>query len=367
MKHKYNGQYVTRAWLKFYELFVHFDLINVSSEREEADDSANSAKKLKIFFNAELPGAGISAVNHLVKTYYSGLDYSWVASSLVIGEDTEDRINALGDQYGIWKHNPDSWLMDVVVPDDTVLKNTDDNSAQKGGFMNNGDVTVLENIIDMVEKVKDSRPNIYTHDAGIDVSEAVNELGEQTGFNTQEYKNMKIHFGCALTALETLAEGGCFIGKQYTFFETFTINLILIYASMFEQFYICKPLTSGHSNSEIYLVGIGFKGFSAKYRDVLRHRMKNWNTDPFIPREELEKQSIAPALAEIFRYARLRNTEQIKYINENLELFNKFKNRINDLNRYMNGVMRNFAEDWVRQMNPKRIARDDWIPSNADK
>jgi hypothetical protein len=83
----------------------------------------------------------------------------------------------------------------------------------------------------------------------------------------------------------TLKIGGSFIAKQYTFFETFTWNLIIIYAQMFDEFYICKPLTSRPYNGEIYLVGKGFRGITDETKTILMNRMENFHTNPFIPLE----------------------------------------------------------------------------------
>ena len=343
MEHDFNGQHVTRAWLKFYELFVHFDFVG----RILRTHNAPAHPQLKIFFNAELPGAGICAINHLMKTHYSNVDYTWVANSLVLGDSVDERINALGDQYGIWEHNKDNWLMNV--------------GDESGGYMNDGDVTKLDNILDMKRKIGNNKPNIVTHDAGIDVSYVVEDLDEQTGFNTQEYKNMKIHFGCAVAAFETLADQGIFMAKQYTFFETFTTNLILIYASMFEEFYVCKPLTSGHSNSEIYLVGIGFKGFPDKYRKIFHERMINWNVNPFTPADNVPQD----ASAELERYCRLRNTEQIQYINENIKIFNDSRGNVFTVKNYMRDIQRKFSTDWIRMYQPRRITDSDKVADSA--
>lgn len=338
IEHDYNGQHVTRAWLKFYELFVHFNMTKPSNN------------KLKVFFNAELPGAGICSVNHLMKTYYSNIDYSWIANSLVgyAGNDLDAKINALGDQYGIWAHNKDNWLMDVETKDDKRP--------------NNGDVTDLNNIMDMKARIGDDKPDVVTHDAGIDVSFVIDELDDQTGFNTQEFKNMKIHFGCAITAFETLKIGGAFMAKQYTFFETFTINLILLYASMFEEFYICKPITSGHSNSEIYLIGLGFTGLPDDYAAVFRDRMTNWNTNPFIVEKNLNHES----LSEIERYCRLRNTEQIQYINEYIQMFKESKGNVGAVKNYMRDILRTFSRNWIQLYKPRKITNADKVMANTD-
>ena len=106
---------VTNAWMKCYELIYDYGLIT---------EDTNT-----VFCNAELPGGFIAAVNHYMKTNFINKEYKWYGSSLVIGDSKENKINALGDQYGLWENNKDNWLMDFEGP-------------------NNGDATILSNIID---------------------------------------------------------------------------------------------------------------------------------------------------------------------------------------------------------------------------
>lgn len=222
-------QNVTNAWTKFYELYALIgDIIGQQF-------ITKSAGGLRIFCNAELPGASICALNHYMKSHR--IKYAWKASSFM----PDNTGTQLGDQYGLWKGNPSNWLIH------------DANEY-------NGDMTNLVMIKKCAEKCLSEFPagvNIYTHDAGIDVTR---DFGPWKAYIDQERANMKLHLGCALAGLMTMGKGARFIAKQYTCFEGTSRFLIDKYATLFDKFYLIKPMTSRPYNSEIYLVGIGYKG-----------------------------------------------------------------------------------------------------------
>lgn len=314
---KFNASIVTNAWMKYWEIYSQYELIT------KRDHTFNA------FFNAELPGAALCAYNHYMKTMRPGIQFNWRASSLLA--DTSD---ALGDNYGLYAHNKNKWLMNEH---------------------NNGDSTVLDNLLDFVAQLSPlGGIDLYSHDAGIDVSE---------DFNNQELANAKIHLGCALAGFMTLRIGGNFIAKQYTFLETFTWNLIIIYAQMFSEFYICKPLTSRPYNSEIYLVGKGFRGMSDDIRDLLVERLQNFNTSPFIPRDAIKEKHQLSSYA-IQKFAQVVFGQQISFINENVQLFEKYKANFNVLRNAFEELIRSRIREWLKTYPVRVIANKDQLPSN---
>lgn len=237
---KYNAQFVSNAWLKYWELASDF----------RGDLRPNS----RIFFNAEFPGSGILAMNHFFVSLFGKPIQEWVASSYLppkgsTATNTQTKSNVesstiLEDRYGIYKRNAGNWAMTTT---------------------NNGDMRDPHNIRDLGARFgAGSDPadgfDVYMHDAGIDVSD---------DYNRQEEKNITLHFGCALAGFAVLRRGGIFVAKQYTFFKPISWQLIAIYAALFDEFYIVKPATSRAANSEIYLVGRGFRGITMYVFDVL--------------------------------------------------------------------------------------------------
>lgn len=222
---------VSNAWMKYWELYSDFDLITTTRATP-----TNFA-----FFNAEFPGSALCAYIFWCKTHNITCD--WRASSYIGDGGSGDgpaTTTMLGDVYGLYKNNRDKWLMGVGVPGSPTY--------------HNGDMTSIANI-NIVAQQLGRNVDFYSHDAGIDTS---------SDFNNQESLNLKLHLGCALCGFKVMRVGANFVAKQYTFFEPISRELIVIYSTLFREFYISKPLTSRPTNSEIYLVGVGFLGLDAR-------------------------------------------------------------------------------------------------------
>jgi hypothetical protein len=331
-----NARNVTNAWLKYWEIYTEYTELLPPIKADE---------KIFAFFNAELPGAALTAFNHFMKT--SGRDFIWRASSLVPSEGIDTAADlaaksapsrdntALGDTYGIFANNRDNWLMN---------KNND------------GDVTNINNLRDWAARIGPKSPfggcHIYSHDAGIDVSGM---------FNQQETANLRIHLGCALAAFMTMRKEATFIAKQYTFFESLSWSLIIIYASMFAKFQIIKPLTSRPYNSEIYLIGFGFKGIPDHIEKLLTDRLENFHMGPLFAEGALASST---TLSEVQRAARIIFTQQKMMIMENIELYNQYRGRLKKLSIGMQQLSRSRCDEWL-QLHPVPMIKDvDRIKSN---
>lgn len=232
-QYRKGAQIVTNAWLKAYEMIETYQLIG-------------SRRSINVFYNAELPGAFISATNHYCKTHQ--VDFQWLASSY-LPSDTDSTI--VGDKYNIYANYRQNWLMNKHM---------------------NGDLTIPENILEIKNNVRRKffrGVDLYFSDAGMDVD------GD---FDNQEEINALLNFGQVLSGLTVLAPGGHLVVKQYTFFSALNISLITLLSNMFREFYIVKPLTSRPNNSEVYLVGRNFIGLlpslEIKLLDIMRSLKK---------------------------------------------------------------------------------------------
>lgn len=335
----YGAQFVTNAWLKYYELYSIHNIVPLG------------AKKFKAFFNAELPGAALCAFNHYMATMRPDCDFDWRASSL---SPEVGNTAVLGDSYGLYAANTDRWLMEVG---DSAHRNDDNTSGTR---RNNGDATNIENIRDWAAKLAPG-VDFYSHDAGIDVSEGE---GGELNFNRQEEANARLHLGCALAGFMCLKKGGAFIAKQYTFFETLTWNLILIYSTLFDKFYVCKPLTSRPYNSEVYLVGLGYRGISDELRDALEKKLTAPADEfmrPIVPRDALD----SAVLADVIRAARTIFGQQVQFIEENLALFNVWGNRLEKLNKEIEPLRRERHEAWLKMCPLRPIDRSRWLANTV--
>ena len=234
LRDEYNVEYATNASSKMYELIHEFNLINCNED-------------LTAFCNAELPGTFIIVINHYFKTN-SIMKFDWCASSYYGAKEN------IGDDFKLYETNLDKWLM---------------------GVDHNGDLTDYLTVEKIIKQVYSRFPNgvkLYTCDGGMDSS---------SDYNNQEKINAKLNLGQILTGVSCLATGGNFVSKQYTVWTGFTKSIMAMMSSMFEEFYICKPLTSRPTNSETYLVGLRFIDNPAA-RTAMFDRLKSFNLSSFI-------------------------------------------------------------------------------------
>ena len=230
----YGFPFATNAALKMYELIYAMGLVDCN-------------KPIYAFCDAELPGAFIVALNHYIKTKCKNTApfFDWVGSSYYpesaakVGDTT-----ILGDKYGLYANNRAHWLMG---PPPNALPR--DSPESTGDLTNKISVQILSSAVHARFK-QNKGATLATGDAGIDVS---------ADYTNQENSTALLNYGQVLAAIMSLAPGGNLVTKQYTFNTPFNRSLIALMAYLFEEAYITKPVTSRPANSEIYLVGKGFK------------------------------------------------------------------------------------------------------------
>lgn len=213
-----NGQCVSNAWLKFMEIFKFIE-------------SSICREGLNVFMNAELPGAAICALNHFMKN--RNINYTWTASSFMPVSGKAQ----LEDRYGLLECNPENWL----------IRSTETGSEEFTGDMT--DSKQVKICIDLYKQKNNGRCDLYTSDAGMDVS---------SNYAGQEEMNFKLHLGCAIVGLSCISLGGTLICKHYTFYQDSSKALLWYYQQFFETVTLMKPVTSRPYNSETYVVGINF-------------------------------------------------------------------------------------------------------------
>jgi hypothetical protein len=91
---------------------------------------------------------------------------------------------------------------------------------------------------------------------------------------------------------------------------------------LFEQFFISKPITSRPANSEIYIVGLGYKGYNKDAMDELFAALERWNKGP-IPDEQISE--IKEECYATLVYASYKIYErQIYFIKKNVKLIKDY-------------------------------------------
>jgi len=224
---------VTNAWLKCYELLIDFDILPLDNDsliRDIMSDKLdkNPSDRFLHFDNAAFPGSFILATHHLVNTRCTewSEQYDWIASSLY--DVNETNLKPLEDKYKLFTNYPNKWLMSDVNNGDVLLRATQEDFHKRYG----------------------GKVDLYTSDLGFDVS---------SDYNNQELIQLPANIGQIISGILTLKPTGAFITKQYMNFEPITVSIIYAMSQLFDEFYVCKPYTSRETNSETYLVGLGFK------------------------------------------------------------------------------------------------------------
>jgi len=236
---------ISNAFLKALEIFKHIQKPDPLYEDY-------------LFDNASLPGDFIRA------WIFLGGNSNWRANSL-IGE------GALEDRFNLYKKNPEKWMMSFS----NKLDKKEENSKEFLKKMN-GDITLVKNIQTISNKLSDEKFNItiYTSDLGFAIKDPFNEENEHYWPN----------FGQILLGLKILTPGirSTMVIKMFTALENKSHYIIQICMSKFDQLHIFKPETSKRDNSEMYIIGIGYKGISEDELQSLEFMLKNKILYPII-------------------------------------------------------------------------------------
>jgi hypothetical protein len=331
----YGGQVVTNAWLKIYEIATQMGLI-VACRTPAASPQEGKTHHLRAFCDAELPGAFVSGLNHLLCTWYPETTFEWAASSLYPDEDnTAGRSGAdtsdskadgeiLGDYYGLFRNNQENWLMDPEMK---------------------GDVTDVPSIRALVARAKArlGAIDLYTSDAGI---------GVESDYLRQEEMTARIHLGQTLVGLMSLRPGGALVVKTYTFVHPFSISLLAVCAGAFDSFYITKPITSRPANSEVYIVGIGFRGLSPEQEDRLLAAVRDHDfSSPLISLDTPATESTVASILDAAR--KIHMGQQIDFLDEAVSFLKAFKGRVGALRHDLRPIAGRAQAQWLEQ-NPIR-------------
>lgn len=282
---------LTKAWCKFYEILSSFNLF---------ESESTNIRSLHL---CEAPGAFISALNYYLCLNHPSVHWEWMANTL----------NPYYEGHG----------MRSVVVDDRLLFPTLKNWYF--GKCNTGNITdsdYIDDLCNVVEKI--GLFHLVTADGSFD---CLSNPGEQELFVAE------LHFMEVLVALSSLLPGGCFVLKKFTFLECVTISQLYILNCIFEKIHIFKPFTSRSSNSEVYVICIGFNGSEvlSKLLDHYKHVYRTKKIMAFYSKSEIPKSFLQQLEECSHFFANL----QITAIKQNIALHpikdDKFVQKLNDL------------------------------------
>ena len=142
----------------------------------------------------------------------------------------------------------------------------DDRFEDFRGIKNNGDLIDFTNVLSIIKKFGRNSVDLVTGDGGFDNSD---------DYNHQELNSLPLIYSEIYLALQIQREGGTFICKLFDTFVKETVILIYILTLCYEKVYLHKPLMSRVSNSEKYIVCLGFSGASVDLMNQLTHHFND--------------------------------------------------------------------------------------------
>ena len=146
----------------------------------------------------------------------------------------------------------------------TIINNK--NNILSYGIDKTGDIYKLQNVDHFIELIGKDYCHLITADGGFDYS---------NDYNSQESLSYKLLYCEIFTALNIQKNDGNFIIKFFDLFNYNTIQLIYILYTCYDKIIIYKPLTSRLSNSEKYILCIGYNGCSRNIIQLMRDNYSN--------------------------------------------------------------------------------------------
>ncbi len=305
---------ISNAFTKLYEILYIFNKYLFKND--------TTKKEINVYHMAEAPGQWIKCMDLFIKKNKINKEYKWYANTLnPNNEENKNKYNIIfDDKYGLIRENIDKWL---YGEDDT------------------GDIMRIENIINIKNELnkKNFKPDLITSDAGIDTKE--NDIKMLHKLDYAQLINIiilakkntniiiKTFLPYIINKKESLTE------KSVNFF----ISIIYLYVKLFEQITFYKPMTSGVTTGEFYIIGIKYNNnITEELKNILINKLRDFNIETYIINPEIIsnyiKYQIYGYLNDIIeinnRYIKIEN-EFLKIIkkkimtNEFLEILEKIK------------------------------------------
>ncbi|ARF12159.1 FtsJ-like methyltransferase [Klosneuvirus KNV1] len=277
-----NGQYVSRAWIKFFELLSDIQLLKPYKD------------EVKVFHMCEAPGNFINSMEYFIKTKTKIKKYTWMAQSL------EASLADFYDTYQFIKKTKNQWDL---------------------GPKKTGDILDPVNQQYYMEKYKD-------------VDLLISDCGEKwTGEEIPDHENLSIYE--LYYALLIPKVGGSFVIKSFAANDNrLYISLLAIICEKYETVKVFKSNTNFWS-PEVYIIGQNKKNISDKELKVLKECLNNLNQkkDNKYPIEKIPEKFLDEYNKIMYKV--ITFAADIKkffvFLSLNQELFSKNKDNINKI------------------------------------
>ena len=245
---------INDAYLKMFEILSHFDLLE-------------NKNNYHTFHFAEAPGGFILATNTFIKILNkdNSIKHEWFGNSYnPSGRRLEDILKTgkgFEDNFGLMKRHPDKWLF---------------------GKDNTGDITKVDNVLEIRNKFKNINLDLITGDAGLGANENISQ--EDSTYNLQklDYAQLvlvanvaKEGTNCCIKCFTNYMKGNDLMNKSFGLY----LSIIKMYTMMFKKVHLVKPSTSADDSGEYYIVGINFIGCSDDNRKKLLEILDKFETN----------------------------------------------------------------------------------------
>lgn len=236
-------------------------------------------------------GAFITSTNHYLKLHHPHTNFHYTATTL----NPYYEGNALGN----------------AILDDRFILHT-----MKNWFFGdeyNGDILNTDNIYSLIAHCKSQGDiDMVTADGSCDCLDNPE--------HQEEYVS-KLHTAEFITILALLNDRGSMLLKLFTFYELSTISMLYVLNCCFTSVHLFKPACSKEGNSEVYVIGIGYK----------KHVMTEAHIKKIIENFMISENSLLPLntlpvdfLTQVTNAARFFMNKQVNVIEGNIRTFMKY-------------------------------------------
>lgn len=345
---KYDAEIVTNAWMKMYECMSLLD-DPLLSTLNKANSRSTAGKSFNSFHIAEAPGNFMVAMNHYLYSHYPKLEWNWLANSYrdlytssITGDPKLANSHYLQDTYGLIRAYKNRWIF---------------------GADGDGDITSPANIRTFATTVAERFGSAGLHFITSDVKFVPRDVN----YDEEEWQNIPVQMGHALSSLVTLKKGGSCMLKEFTFFEAPKMSQLFLLANCFQKLYIVKPETSRPANSEVYVFGIGYKDNLSSVQIEALYNIMNYirfmtDASPSIFKQE----SIPKSFVDKVHKLNTKLTEkQIPAIDRNVELFRQYEGvPFKEMCKDMSSSREKAAQEWITRYGIKELPKNRHIASS---
>lgn len=204
-----------------------------------------------------------------------------------------------------------------TILDDRLISQTLENwifgEDYDGDILQEGNIRSLINYCKSLGEV-----NLVSGDGSIDCLDQPE--------NQEEFVS-KLHMAEFIVGLAILSDKGSLLIKMFTFYETTSIAMLYVLNCCFEELHIFKPATSKEGNSEVYVIGIGFKkaNLSAELIEKMVVNFKD-ESKSLLPLDVIPEGFIK----QVVEAARFFMNQQVAVIEGNIRMFKKYDKLEND-------------------------------------